>query len=178
MDVYTDYFKELFSDTKISAVLKHHSDKNFISEKYETTFYLANPRKDRNKAGRIYIKDINGYKVVRIEVILKNEFIKRKYGRVGMPIMAGKTAEDIFSPLQFRKFDLSRFFNSQSIPVQDRRQALIPIYNNIIHPIYEEGFHTVNKNLSPYKLKNKHNYFSLHPLHHAFFQAINGRHFI
>lgn len=178
IDVYTSYLKELFSDTKISAIIKRQSNKNLITKKYRTTFYLANPRKDRNKAGRVYIKNINGCDVVRIEAILKNEFIKRKYGRIGMPIMAGKTAEDIFSIFQFRKFDLTRFFSNQSKLMQDNLKTLQSIYHKIISPIYEEGFHTVNENLSSYKLKNKNNYFSLHPLHHAFFNAIKGRHFI
>lgn len=193
IDIYTKYYKEIFHDMKISSILKNQLKNNILVDVYEETQYHGDPRNDKNKASRIYIKDVDGEKNLRVEIILKNRFIKRNIKKfmqkcniknyknrthIDVRILASQRAEDVFSSLLFKRIMMQKIIAKAIKVLGSEIDALDDIHDNIVKTIYDEGILYAIRNISKYSKTNKSTYIDTHPLHHAFFNAIKGRHFI
>jgi len=66
------------------------------------TRYLGNPRKTRNKAGRVYLKEINGQVAVRVELVFKRGMIKKTCPG-SLTALNTIRAEKIFNLLHFKQ---------------------------------------------------------------------------
>lgn len=109
LDIFSDSTSILFRLLRLTSYLSW-SGKSFSSS-FLSTLYLNDNRRSSSKAGKIYLKEIDGRVSTRLEMILKH----RHFERIKVKTLVAATeltAEKVFKHWKFQSFNNRRFLKS------------------------------------------------------------------
>jgi len=102
---------------------------------YETTLYLNNVRKSVTKGCRLYIKERGDRAIVRIDFLLKREFLRRK-DIVQIPDLINMETPLVTKYLDFKIINFELFQKRFKKLYDD--ESDLPIFIEMIHELMEE----------------------------------------
>ena len=106
-----------------------------LDRQYETTLYLNNVRKSVTKGCRLYIKERGDRAIVRIDFLLKREFLRRK-DIVQIPDLINMETPLVTKYLDFKRINFELFQKRFKKLYDD--ESDLPIFIEMIHELMEE----------------------------------------
>ncbi len=171
-DFRYSHTKELYKFLKKTVLLSWRG-KAFNSP-YETTHYLNNNYKAWSKAGKVYIKEVDGEKggveeVNRIEIALKYNWFKRNEISKCMDIFK-VGVKDVIKYLGFKEFNYNLFTN-KLIGLEYAREFIEEL-TGLMKLDIDNGF-LAETNETAKTYCNNRNYLKNHQFHYHFRSMIN-----
>jgi len=184
VDIFSPSPEELFHLVKLTSYLSWPG-KAFDSE-YDTTIYLNDGRGSSSKAGKSYVKDINGKVSVRIESIWKQRVLKKKNIRT-MAQAVSLPAEDVFKFHKFQSFGNIKFFKhvvakmKSVLSNEELKLWILEFEKSFFKRVYSKedggGVRVMRKIVKELGM-NPAIYFHKHEFQDFFFKLIHGKKFI